>query len=673
MIPASAVTPKSLEMLNQYLFEQIWRAQGERAMLEQRWMLFDRLYRALPEKETKTFPFEGAANLSIPVIATDVDTIYSRIMGILFAPENLWSCRPLNDLWVDYAPRLQEFLEYAQKHEIGAYDAVADFTLELCKLGTGILKQRYKREMKQVYQFRETDNGSIEQVLQMLMKDNPVLEHVSLYDFYVPATAKSVEDAAWASERIKLSRNQLEARIAAGVYVVPPGGLTSWYQARGSQMEQQRQRLDLYSPGLPEECELFETWLDWDLGIDSTDPLEYTNAPVRNTGTYDPSAAMRRQAIVATIHMQSQTMVRVDYNPFFNQEKPYSAARYLRQDKRFYGIGLAEMLYMFQEEITTMHNQRLDNATLLNSVMLKAKKGIGIKQEEPIFPSRIWLLPNPETDLLPLVMGQKADSTLENEVQSLDLGRKRTGVNDYISGNPTTATGYAPAATSISLLKESAKRFDQVMREIRSCLSESGTRILELYQQFNQHGKEYRVMGEREGAILHQILQFPMQLIRNGIAIDVTATSASANKDVEIRTNTIIMQMITQYYQQVMQAMSYVVNPQVPEPLRNLAFEMANSGGILMKRILDSYGLQDADKLVPQLEQILSGGQQTLNTIGNTFAGGTPGIAGLLPASSGGAPLQGNPGAQGPGSQPYFAGTGVGGGPTPAGGGAYGR
>lgn len=673
MIPASAVTPKSLEMLNQYLFEQLWRAQGERAMLEQRWMNYDRLYRALPETETKKFPFDGAANLVIPVIATDVDTIFSRIMGILFAPENLWSCRPLNDLWVDYAPKLQEFLEYAQKHEIGAYDAVADFTLELCKLGTGVLKQRYKREMKQIYQFRETDNGTIEQILQMMLKDNPVLEHVSLYDFYVPATAKNIQDAAWAAERIKLSRNQLESRIAAGLYVVPPNGLSSWYQARGSQMEQQRQRLDAFSPGLPEECELFEGWLDWDLGIDSTDPLEYTSNPTQLGGRYDPSAAMRRQAIVATIHMQSQTLLRVDYNPFFNQEKPYSFARYLRQDKRFYGIGLAEMLFMFQEEITTMHNQRIDNATLLNSVMLKAKKGIGIKQEEPIFPSRIWLLPNPETDLLPLVMGQKADSTLENEVQSLQMGRSRTGVNDYISGNPTAATGYAPAATSISLLKESAKRFDQVMREIRTCLAESGTRITELYQQFNQHGKEYQVMGEQEGALLHQILQFPMQLIRNGIAIDVTATSASANKDVEIRTNTLIMQMITQYYQQVMQAMSYVVNPQVPEPLRMLAFEMANSGGILMKRILDSYGLQDADKLIPQLETILSGGQQTLNTIGNAFSGGTPGIAGLLSAPNGGVPQQGAPGASGASGPGYFAGNGVGGGPAPAGGSPYAR
>ena len=658
-------------MLNQYLFTQLWRVQGERQPLEQRWMNYDRLYRALPETQLKLFPFEGAANLVIPVIATDVDTIFSRIMGILFAPENLWSCRPLNDLWIDFAPRLQEFLEFAQKHEIGAYEAVADWSLELCKLGTAVLKQRYKREMKQIYQFRETDNGTVEQVLQMVLKDFPVMEHVSLYDFYVPATAKNIQDAQWCAERIKLSKNQLESRVAAGVYVVPPQGLSSWYNARGSQMEQQRQRLDAFAPGIPEECEIFETWLDWDLKIDSTDQLEYTGVPVQNS--YDPSAAMRRQAIVATIHMPSHSLLRVDYNPFFNQEKPYSAARYLRQDKRFYGIGLAEMLFMFQEEITTMHNQRIDNGTILNSVMLKAKKGIGIKQDEPIFPSRIWLLPNPETDLQPLVMGQKADSTLENEVQSLQMGKTRTGVNDYISGNPTAATGYAPAATSISLLKESAKRFDQVMREARACLGESGRRIVELYQQYNQHGKEYMIMGEKEGAMLHQILQFPLATIRSGIAVELTATSAAANKDVEIRTNTIIMQMITQYYTQVMQAMQYVVNPGVPAPIRELAMDMATSGGTLMKRILDSYGLQDADKLIPDLQEIISGQQNTLNSIGTATGGGAGGTAGLLSAPSGAPVSQGAPGTQGAFGQPVFAVPGVGGGPTSAGGGPFTR
>lgn len=637
MIPADRVTVHSLEKLTQYLGQQIWRTQGERQPLEERWKKYDLAYRALPLEEEKAFPFIGAANLTIPVIATDVDTIFSRIMGILFAPENLWSCRPLNNSMVTYAPLLQEFLEWAQKHEVGAYNAIADFTLELCKLGTGVLKQRYRREIKQVYQFREMDGGSIQQVLQMLMKDSPVLEHVSLYDLYVPATARDIQSAPWVAERVKLDKSQLESRIRAGIYAYPPNGLNSWYVDRGSSMEQQRQTLDAFSPGLPDQCELFECWLDWDLMSDSHDEQEYMQQGVQ---TRYP------QAIVATLHVPSHTLLRVDYNPFMNQERPYSFARYLRQDKRFYGIGLAEMLYMFQEEITTMHNQRLDSATLANSIMFKARKGSGIHENEPVFPGRIFLLDNTK-DLEPMNMGQRYDSTVPYEQLSLEHGRRRTGVNDWIAGNSTPSTGYAAVGTATAMLTESAKRFDQVMREIRDSIGESGTRIVELYQQFNQRGKEFLVMGEEEGAAVHQVLQFPMELIRTSVSIEVTATSASANKDVEIRKNTVVFQMMMGYYQQMLQAMSYVANPQVPEPLRMLSLSMIQSGGILVKRILDSYGLQDSKDVIPKLEEILGNGQQTLNTIGTAFGGGTPGAQGLLPAGGMGSSDPGNSGAMG--------------------------
>lgn len=660
MIPASLINPKSLENLVQYLSTQVWRAQGERLPLEQRWMKYDKAYRALPETDIKRFPFEGAANLTIPVIATDIDTIFSRIMGILFAPENLWSCRPLNDQWADYAPKLEEFLEYAQKHEIGAYDSVADFTMELCKLGTGILKTRYRREVKQVYQFRESDQGTLEQILQVMMKDSPSLDHVSLYDFYVPATAKNIQEAPWAAERVRLSRTQLENRVRSGLYVIPPGGFTSWYHANNTTMENQRQQQDAFVAGMPEECELFECWLDWDLRIDTSDPEEnlYATLP---------------QAIVATIHPESRTLVRVDFNPYFNQEKPYDFARYLRQDKRFYGIGLCEMLFMFQEEVTAMHNQRLDNATLANTTMLKGKKGIGLREDEPFIPGRIWLLDNPATDLVPMAVGQKYDSTVPYEELTMTYARRRSGVNDYVEGNSTPAVGYGAAATTMTMLKEAAKRFDQVMREVRICLGASGQRIVELYQQFNQHGKEYLVMGQKEGEMVHQILQFPLELIRKGIVVDVTATSASANKDVEIRTNTIIMQMMMQYYTQLMQAMSYVVNPQVPEPLRILALSMAQSGSILVKKILDGYGMQDADKVIPQLEDILNGGQQTLASIRGAFTGGAPGDQGFVPSPSMGALPAVPVGA--PAAIGYAAPTGyAGGGGLPASGGnQYGR
>jgi hypothetical protein len=615
MIPQEYVSPRAMAVLSEYVRTELFQAEGERRPLEDKWLKYHRGYRCVPEFEVKEFPFVGASNLVVPVIATDVDTIFSRLMGILFAPQNLWSVRPLNDETVDLAPRLEEFLTWAQNAELGVYDSVADWILELCKLGTGVLKQRYRREQKSVFRFRETPEGISQQIQQMLVKDNPVVEHVSLWDFYLPASANNIIDSPWVSERIRLNWNQIQSRMRAGLY---QGGehLSAWHgKDRGHWLLQQAQTMDAYSPGLGDKFDLDEVWLDFDI-----------------SGSGEP------MALVCTLHRPSMTWLRVDFNPFLNQEKPFSAARYLRVEKRFYGIGLAEMLEGFQEEVSTLHNQRVDNKTLSNSTMFKGRKGVGIKEDEPIWPGR-WFLLDDMSDVEPMQMGQRFDSTVEDEQLSLQYATKRTGVNDYISGDFSPAMGYSTASVGVQQLKEAAKRFDQTIREIRVALAETGTRVLELYQQFDQHGKEYMAMGEKDGELLHQVLQFPLELIRMGVGVEVTATSAAFNKEVEIRTNTIIMQQVMQYYQQLMMALSYYLNPQLPEPIRNAALQMALGGSILLRRILDNYGIQDIDRLVPELKELLTSGNQQLSSLGAgvggqalppAAAGGSPGMDGLL-------------------------------------------
>lgn len=613
MIPAAYVSRPALGQLLDYLRAEIFRAISERRPLEEKWLKLQRMYRALPEVARKEFPFLGASNLVIPLIATDVDVIGARLLGILFTPENLWSCTALRPDMVDYAPRLQEFLRWAQRHELDAYNAVADFILEMVKLGTGVLKQRYKREQKRVYQFRETPQGTLEQHLQMLVSDHPVLQHVSLYDFLVPAEAVNVQDAPWVAERIALSMGQLQQRARAGIYTgIERLGAQGNY--RGSEIEMERMRMDRFVPGIGNRFDLWECWLDFDI-----------------SGIGEPCA------LVVTMHLPTMTMLRIDFNPFFHQEKPYSMARFMRQEKRFYGIGLAEMLEMPQEEITAMHNQRLDNATLSNSTMFKARKGIGIRQDEPVFPGR-WFLLDDLNDVQTMNMGQRFDSTVPYEQLTQSYAMNRSGVNDYVMGRPTPSIGYGTATVNVMQHQEAGKRFDQTLREVRVALGESGVRLVELYQQYNQGGKVFAAMGEKDGAVLQQVLQFPLELIRYGVGVDVTATSSTLNKDVEIRNQTIIIQMVTQFNMQMLQGMQMVLNPQLPPELRAMVLQMMNAGNILMRRLLDSYDVQDIDRIVPQLQEILNGGQQQLDTFAQPYGAGPVSAPGFAPASGMGSP-----------------------------------
>lgn len=609
MIPRQYISPRHFSALLEYAREEINRALAERRALEEKWLKYHRMYKTIPEFAVKQFPFLGAANVVLPIGAIDTDTIFSRLMGIIWGPENLWSCRPLREDAVEYAPRLQEFLRWAQYAELGAYNAVADWLLELNKLGTAVLKQRYRRESRLTYEFRETPAGTVERFARQMVKDNPVLEHVSLYDFLVPAGTVDHQLCPWNAERIMLTDAQLVQRARAGIYtniervIGLAGDQPSWVQ---NELNAQ----NLFRTGLQKPKETWEFWTDWDI-----------------SGSGEP------MPIVCSLHLPSMTYFRADWNPFFHQERPFEVARYLRQEKQFYGIGVMEMQEMVQEEATAMHNQRLDNATLANTVMMKARKGIGIKEDEPILAGR-WFLVDDMDDVQSLTWGRNFDTSIQNENMLMGYGARRTGVNDYVMGASTPAVGYATAQTNIMQHQEAARRFDQTLREVRIALGNSGRRIVELYQQFNSGGKEFVVLGPKDGAIVHQFLQFPTELIRHSVSVEVTATSAALNKESQIRTQSILMQLTTQWYEQAFQGMMLAVNPQLPEPLRRLAYQMVVSGQVMTKRLLESYDQQDVDRIVPDMQEILLGQQQQfagagLPLGGGQFLGGPVGPAGF--------------------------------------------
>ena len=640
MIPG--LSPSVVDNLLQYLTYELEKARGERSQLESDWIRYANAYRARPKEEEKSFPFVGAANLTIPVIATDVDVTVAGLLGSIFASPNLWVCEGLRPDALDFAARLEEFLEWAQETELGMYSVISDWVNETVKLGTGVLKQRYRREQRKMWEWRELGPGqTIQQMVRRIAVNRPDVSRVPLANFYIPASAGSISSAAWVGERLELSWTQLENRVRAGIY--QPDFLTRigahWRaQQPVSQyggVQRAYEQLDHFVPGIRDTFELFEFWTDADLGDG------------------EPTS------VVCTIHIPSNSYARIDFNPFFHQEKPYSAARFLRVEGRFYGIGVCEMEEQFQEEISTMHNQRIDAGTIRNTVLMKGRRGSGIKQDEPIWPGRIMLVDNPAEDLVPMQMGYQSPSTIDEEGFTIDYAHQRVGTSGYKAGGAGQPNiSYSTATTTIEMLKQGRLRDDQVLREFQSAITETGQRVVELYQQFDQGGKVYQVMGDKDGAVVDQVLHFPLDTIRLGVAIKTTATNSQLNKETKIRTDQIIFGLVAQFYQQLFQAMTVVVNPQLPPPLRILATQMIQGGVILARRILDAYGTQDLDRIIPDLEQ-LGGLSQQIGQLNGGGPGGPqlpnqPGVPGVGPG-----PGQAPGLLLGAGGTPSYAGAGV--------------
>src|ERR1019366_4663289 len=116
MIPDGKYDPQRATDLLWYLIQELRRTMSDRSELEIEWIAYEEIYRARPIKAEKDFPFDGASNLVIPVMATDVDTLYARLMGLLVEPPNLWSITARRPEFQQLAEATEDFLEWAQKN-----------------------------------------------------------------------------------------------------------------------------------------------------------------------------------------------------------------------------------------------------------------------------------------------------------------------------------------------------------------------------------------------------------------------------------------------------------------------------------------------------------------------------------------------------------------------------
>lgn len=612
MINPLHVDKKYLQELVQYLVVEQRQAEAERGKLEESWTKFFEAYRAKPAEEYKMFPFPGAANIIVPIIAIDVESIYAQITATLFAADSVFTTRAKRPDMIQASAKFNEFLVWAETQELDLFNELCDWVLDILILGTSVLKTRYRREYKKVYEFREMQTrggqevgGSSGQQVMAYLHDNPVVEHIPLWDFYIQAAAYSIETSPWCSQRVRLTWEQFDSRIRQGVYVNQDSYFTkALAHDPVHKVERARQRLDQVVPSYDNRLEFMEFWVQ--------------DAYIHGPHT-DPCS------LVLTIHMPSSRTVRIDYNPWFNQEKPYEKAVFFRQSKRFYGIGLAEMLFPFQEEITTIHNQRLDRNTVFNAPFITAIKNANFRDDEAVWPGRIKLVDSHDEIMLHhFGRDAAAHDTKDDENFSRQYATERSGASDYVTGGDAPSIGYSTASVAAQMLREGKKKFDQVMRECRRCLSKTGMRVLELYQQFNQGGKAFYALGQKDGELVQKILEFPVDLIRMGLAVDVTATSAAYNKEVEIRTNMLVMKELMGYYQQIMQYMQIVLNPQVPPPLRAVAARAMQGLTILLNRIIDAYGIQDTDQLLVDMEATNGGGPPQAMGQPAVQPGGTP-------------------------------------------------
>jgi len=190
-------------------------------------------------------------------------------------------------------------------------------------------------------------------------------------------------------------------------------------------------------------------------------------------------------------------------NVYAHGRRPLRVGRYFPVPFRWYGLSFAEVIRGIQDEINTIHNQRVDYATIQNLPFFFKKASSTLPAiNQRLRPGEGIDVDNPQTDILiPRWQGSPAWGQQEEAVL-MQYFERLSGLTDLSVGRQPNRVGATrTAAGTQTLLSESGLRFKNAMQEFQRFWVGIFEDILALDQEYLPPRKEFRVTGRRPTSI----------------------------------------------------------------------------------------------------------------------------------------------------------------------------
>jgi hypothetical protein len=614
MVPELIKLPLGVDAeakLRRYLRDRI-RAQKAalRELHEVRVVKWRRAYEAMPAEEIREFPFHNASNLVVPIIAIHSDTLLARLMSAVIKTQPPWVARVigsgLQDLQNQDGLRdaIEEFLQYValEPTELDLYRVYHEWFGETIRFGTSTLKVPYEVSIEDTVVPSGDGSGDFEW-LRRTKYEGPRPEKIPFQDFLISPESKTLEAADFKAHRIRIQRNKLEERGFTGVYdqakvkeiIKSPDRSAPDVVLAAQAADSGVQGLNSYGWA---EWDIYECWFRYKIG------RRYANC-------------------IAWYHEKSDTLLRCFFN--YYPVEPFVTARLFYRDDFFFGYGFCEILWNLQEEISQIHNQRRDNVTVANTRVWRVNPDSKLHQGYRIFPSA--MLPAEPGEIEPLEHGVGgATIDIAQEQLALELAEKRSGVTNPQQGMGSgqfSKRGVYSAMGTMSLLQEGNTRTDLNITDMRYAHTKLGRLLCSLYGEFGIGNQRLLSLG-KIGPTVETALK---ALNRGQMALPVTASTSSTNREVEKQNDMVLSGVMSKHYQTVTAMLQAASNPVVPENVRKYLTSAIDSSEIMMKSILKHFGYDEVDRLVPTASEPAPPG-------GGTLMPGAPPAAGPQGANS---------------------------------------
>lgn len=545
-------------------------------------------------RDKKNFPFLKAANVSVPITRSDADAIIVRVWEALFGKNKVWLVKAKTPELMDFARQLEDALDWLQKYIIDLKNKAISPIIQAVVSGTGLLKVVYQDNKRGIYRYATPSESANPQVPKYQLPEAPtqlIKEVANIYkgpnvypisreDFVISSDARTIQEAYLVGFRTYLRKDELELKGKQKIY----------YQDAVDKLVKDGQGLS------PDEVDKTKQTFANLAGkkIDYTDyvkPYEIWELNLK----YEVDQDGEEDEIVVSFHKETGTILRAIYNPVFTGFRPIVALKGYPAAYQFDGQGVAEVLESVQEEIDTMHNQRLDRITQINAPITLVRSGSGI-DEFNLTPGKVWTVDD-DLDRCLRVIEQRdvIPSSFQEEQLLISLADRAVGITPNVLGQSESERPVAKE--TFARIGESNKKFIWMFGNDRNAMLDLAWMLIDFMAQY-QPVYTYYINDPMTGQLIEQTVNFPTGYFRDGIQISLKVSDEMLDQESRREMNIAKYQLLSDYMTKSNGILQMVLNPMVP-PGAKMALLDANQIGVrLVQEIMRDFDTPDAESIV---------------------------------------------------------------------------
>ena len=540
------------------------------------------------KKDPKGFPYQSCANVAVPITRSNVDTIHVRVQDALFNKRKVFICRARSPEFVGIDRQIEEFLDWFVRNVLRLKEKTSDPLLQATKMGSGwgmwdwVQKTRtvyryandMEKEDKSVTKYQAESGDVLVKELETLYS-GPDFFPISREDIVYSSDATNIADAYMFGFRKYYREAQLQLKVRQGLYnadsvsaVTAPDKIDETKISRAA-----NQGLDLKKVRYEEPYEVWVLYLKYDVDDDG-----------------------QEDDIVISFHRGTNQILRAIYNPLFYGSRPFTVFKGLPIEFSLEGEGLCSVLEKLQEEIDTIRNQRLDRNTLGNAPMSIVRSGAGI-DDFKIFPGKTWFTnEDPKSVIAMIEFGSSPIQNYQEEDRLIAQADRACGIYPESMGLSTSERPVAKEA--LVRAEEANKKFKAIIENYRQAYIDGGYQIIEFFAQYQP---TYTYRSEVGGQMQEKTINFPLSMIRDGLEIELFASTEMMSQEVRREVNMTVYGLLTDFKTKAAGMVQALVNPMVPSFFKLWSLAEYDSSRKETINILHDFDIRDAESMIVDL------------------------------------------------------------------------